>query len=612
MAAGKNGYFDLACSISTFSFRVNWSETYDIDSNTSTFQIDSIQIRSSGYYGYTYYPDGIIKINGETVLCMDSNSGQYSVRIERQNTWIGIKKSGSLAVGSVEVPHNNDGTKKITVEILPNRYDLFRFYTSDGAAGSGWSVSGTKEIELTTIPRASTISATDANIGAVSMIAVNKKSSSYTHSIKYEFGSLRGYVTADGVSSSEVKLSQTSIGFTIPGSFYAELSDAKSMSCTLTCTTYSESAQIGEATTTQFTVTAAQDVSAPSVSGTIVDVNNIAVGLTGNSGRLIRFVSTARCTITATAKNSATISEKKINGVIVTKNTLDIANVEFGTIPFYAKDSRGYETTVNVSADIVPYVVLTSNPRIVRTEQASGKAVLYIDGNYYSGSFGSKSNTLTITAEYKSGGKAISITATPVIGKDGEYSVEEELNGLEYDSTYTFTITVSDRVSTIEKTVRVGRGIPVFDWGQSDFYFNVLMNMNANRITGLANPIGSTDAVPFGYVRRKISVTSSGKIAIGDTFILSENIINKNPVFAMLNYTQTMGRVGGNAGNRTIAFHSVTESTSGVYICFALFGVSDDGLTLTLNSAKQVLIKADGIVVSTDVSFQFGEVTLII
>lgn len=427
---------------------LNWTATQDKVNNKSTISWEVVADNDAAA-GSVRYSELRVKIDGEEVYYVPASNN------------ITGSKGTVLASGSKVVSHNLDGSKTITISL------------EAGVYVHAINCSGSKSFALDQIPRASTIAATDANVGSACMIAVNKKSESYTHSIKYTFGSLSGYVTADGgTSSSEVKISQASIGFTVPTAFYAQMGSAKTKTCTLTCTTYSGTTKIGEAATATFTVTV-PDASAPTVSGTIKDVNSVSTGLTGNANKLVRFVSTARCTITATAKNSATISEKRINGEVVDGTTLDIPNVEFGTIPFYAKDSRGYSAEVNVTAEIVPYIVLTCNPRVVRTDQAAGKAKILIDGNYYKGSFGSKSNTLTVSVSYKSGSSTVNVSVSPVIGDNGEYTVEKEISGLDYETTYTFTVKVSDRVSSIEKTVHVGRGVPVFDWGQSDFYFNV-------------------------------------------------------------------------------------------------------------------------------------------
>lgn len=138
--------------------------------------------------------------------------------------------------------------------------------------------------------------------------------------------------------------------------------------------------------------------------------------------------------------------------------------------------------------------------------------------------------------------------------------------------------------------------------------------MGGKKVTGLGKPTDSGDAVPKSYAanKRNVSSTSMGKITVGGTHTLKESIIGKEPVFALLEYTPAMGRVGGASGNRTILFSCIANATSqGVYINLASFNVSDDGLTLTLGFIKKLQITNSGIQkVDTD-SFNFGSVVLI-
>lgn len=481
MATGKSGYFDLTGSNTTFALRVNWSETYEITTNKSVVTIDSVQVKSTGWYGFTYYPDGLIKINGTTVITMNSGTGTHSVRTNKVDEWYTILTGGETATGSVEVAHNTDGSKSVSIEVTGNRYSKCFFYTAAGGTdgGNGWGATGSKTVALTTIPRASTIGASDANIGSKSTIVVTQKSTAYTHSIAYKFGSLTGYVTAaGGVSSTEVKYSTTSISWTVPTDFYAQIPNAKTGTCTLTIKTYSGSTQIGDAQTDTFTVTAAQSACAPSVSGSVVDSNSTTKALTGDESKLVRYYSTALCTITATAKNSATISSKKIGGTAVSGTTRSIAKVEVDSVSFYAKDSRGYEASTDVDFTLVPYVILTNNSSGQRTDPTSGNAKLTIKGDYFNGSFGSVSNALTIKYRFREvdGTYGSYTTVTPTISGNS-YTVTLSLTGLDYEHSYEFEIVVSDKLATVTKVVTIKQGIPVFDWGQSDFRINVALRL---------------------------------------------------------------------------------------------------------------------------------------
>lgn len=473
MATGKNGYFDLA-GTNGMTLRVNWSETYDIQSNKSTVKISSVQLKSGTYSGQTYYIDGTIKINGTTVFSMDSSAGYYSVTVNATGTWYSVKKSGSAISGSVDVSHNSDGTKTTTIEVAGNNWEGLRGFTSSGSDGNNWKVSGAKSIELTAIPRASTIGATDANIGSTCMIAVNKKLSSYTHSIKYSFDSLSGYITESGTSSTETKLSGTSISWTVPTTFYAQIPKAKSGACVFTCTTYSGDTVIGDPQLANATFTASETLCAPSLSVSVKDVNETTKALTGDAEKLVRYFSTAQCAITATAKNSATITGKTVNGTEVTGTSIDIPEVTTGSFAFAATDSRGYTTTKNVSKTLIPYVRLTNNATCSRTDPTSGNATLKCSGAWFNGSFGSKGNTLTVKYKINSGEEV----TIPAIYDGNSYSAEVTLTGLTYTYSHRVTVTVSDALDTAEKTITVMRGIPIFDWGENDFSFNVQATMN--------------------------------------------------------------------------------------------------------------------------------------
>lgn len=473
MATGKSGYIDLTGSISSFTLRINWAESYDVASNKSTIKITSLQVRSTNYSGYTYYLDGVVKINGTVVFSMDSTTGDYSVTVNGTGGWYSVRKSGATATGSVDVIHNTDGSKTIAIEVAGKNWQGCRFYTAAGgsAGGNGWRAEGKQNVELTTIPRASTIGATDANIGSTSIIAVSKKSSAYTHSIKYTFGKLAGYITeSGGVSNSEVKFSSGNVAWTIPTSFYAQIPSAKSGKCTLTCTTYSGSTKIGDAQTCTLTATASEALCAPNVSGTMLDTNAKTVALTGDTGKLIRFHSTLYCTISASAKNSATIVKKQIGGIVLDNNanSRSIYNIEAGDVTFYATDSRGYMSSVRVDLPLVPYVRLTNNAVVSRSDPTSGNAVIKFSGAYYNGSFGAKNNSLSIKYKIGSGDEH---TVTPKISGNS-YTAEAALTGMDYTKSYSITVTVTDALETVSKTITLLQGIPVFDWGANDFVFN--------------------------------------------------------------------------------------------------------------------------------------------
>lgn len=140
------------------------------------------------------------------------------------------------------------------------------------------------------------------------------------------------------------------------------------------------------------------------------------------------------------------------------------------------------------------------------------------------------------------------------------------------------------------------------------------LDLGSNKIKNVAEPEGDKDAATKGYVDamiRDVSKTAMSTMAVGATFKLKESIIGKTTVFASMAYALANGKPVGTAGERSISFCSVTERNSGLYLNYAKFALSDDGLTLTLESTKRLSLIASGTSVESNVSFNFGGVTII-
>lgn len=477
MAIGTPVTFSSPTTGNQFTLRLELTEkSIDKVVNTSLVAY-SLRLYSGGWNFSDYGIGHEVKLAGKVV------SGAY--RPDAPQYSLGTNSSLLLASGTATVPHDSDGGKRMSVAFSIDMEKAS--YTPGPIAVTG------KTMDLTEIPRASTIGATDANIGAASMVVVSKKASSYTHSIAYKFGSLSGYVKADGsISTTEAKFSEASVAFRLPTSFYAQIPSAKSGQCTLTCKTWSGSTQIGEPQTCTFTATAAEDACKPSVTGTMVDTNAVTKALTGDENKLVRFHSNVLCTISAAAKNSAALRKKQIGSVEVTGNTRTIYGVETNGISFYATDSRGYQNSFRVELPMVAYIKLTNNASVSRDDPTSGKATLKLSGNYFSGSFGAQVNTLT--AKYRIGSGSF-VAATPTV-KGNTYSLSVPLTGLDYRQSHQIEVVVSDKLASVTKTVTVKRGIPVFDWGESDFAFHVPASAPL--------PAGADDLLNLAYLRRRM------------------------------------------------------------------------------------------------------------
>lgn len=429
-SSGWKGSSDTVCLL------FSWTATQDKSNNQSTISWTLKGSRTAS--GWVKAGGFKVVIDGATVY---SKSTDY--RIELSNGTL-------VASGTKTISHNTDGSRSFSVSIEAGIYTF------------AVNCTGSTTFTLDTIPRASTISCTSANIGSAPTITVTRASSSFSHAISYSFKSLSGSVCGTTTAT-------TITSWTIPDSFYAAIPNDKSGTCTLTCTTYNGSTPIGTSTCT-FTVGTDPAKCSPTVTGTVTDTNTSATALTDGK-KLIRYVSTAQCVITATANKSATIVERKICGTVISPSyiTLNIPSVNRTQFEFYAKDSRGYTTTAIVTMELVPYVVLTANAEGFRPLPTDGSGKIAIAGNYFNGSFGSASNQLTV--KYKPVGGSYKTATASISGN--EYSAEIDLSGLTYTESFQYEVVVADKVASITRTLTIRKGIPVFDWGESSFRTNV-------------------------------------------------------------------------------------------------------------------------------------------
>ena len=533
----------------------NWTATQNKSKNQS---IISWNIKGSVSYGSIIFSELSVRINGESVYYRDSShhtstsngtlladgtvtlthdaDGEcsFSVDIGAGIYEWSINKTGSdsfvlntisvyrlsisagegskIAVNRTSSGYGITGTLTdksrlyygdiLKITFAPDENYSINVHTVNNStfpSGNSHTVSGNVSVTSTASPINSLISATDGNIGSTSVILITRYNPSYTHTVTYEFGSLSGVIVT--------RESNTSIAWSIPTSFFEQIPNEKSGTCTLTCITYNGDTSIGSSTCT-LVVTASPDSCSPAVSGTVVDTNTSTVALTGNPETIVRYKSTAACTISATARNSATITSKTVNGRDVTNDVLSLNNVDSTLYVFKAVDTRGYSSTYSVSPSVVAYIPLTCNPILSRTSASGNEVTMELSGNYYRGSFGAYNNTLVIRYRYRKTTETtwsswVSIPSTSYSIGTNSYSTNSAitLDGeFDYRYSYLFHIQAYDgangiMLSTVNQEITLQRGVPIFDWGERDFEFHVPVTSPSSSIT-LTGEAGA-----IGYVR---------------------------------------------------------------------------------------------------------------
>ena len=427
------------------------------------------------YSSSTSYYQGLnasLKVDG--VAGDGVSNGAYDFTSSNKVNWLG-SYSGNIA-------HNADGTKTISIS---------GSFTTASSYISGGSVSAS--LTLPTIPRASSVSASDADIGSTAPVFIGRKSTGFTHTIAFEFGALSGYIDADGnPTDSQVQLSETTMGFNLPASFYEQIPNDPFGICTLSCQTYSGSTAIGEPQLCTFKARAEETTCRPVVSGVIEDCNPATLSATGDKNVFVRGISNARCTFTNVAvKNNASLVGKAVGGASVdlTEDEHIIMGIEVDSVEFTATDSRGYtgRHTEPINS-MIPYVPLTCNASVKRPSPTSDEVVLTVSGQCWYGNFGLWKNYFSI--EY-SVGEQYQLIEDIAVDEDNSYSYTLTIPNLDYTKAYQLKLEVNDAFSLFSTTLNVNKGIPVFDWGESDFRFNVPVSFSDNKAGLAAYPVGS-------------------------------------------------------------------------------------------------------------------------
>lgn len=203
----------------------------DVGSNTSKVSW-SLQMRAdSAYCQWNPGPgDFEVRINGGLVWSAENPSLWYG----------GMGETLTLASGTTTVGHNSDGSKTVYCE---GKYiaNSTAYYLPNSSTCGG-------NLTLFTIPRASSFSSISGNtIGGSQTINIDRKSSSFTHTLWYKAGSNGSWV---GIGSNY----GTSAGWTIPLSLNNQIPNGTSLTLTYCLRTYNGSTQIGSDVYYNYTV----------------------------------------------------------------------------------------------------------------------------------------------------------------------------------------------------------------------------------------------------------------------------------------------------------------------------------------------------------------------
>lgn len=517
-----------------------------------------------------------------------SAAKSYSVTVDGQ-TWSGTNTVGVsggatklLASGSKNIYHNADGKKTFSYSFYQQLAVTISGNWIDSRSGSG---TGT----LNDIPRKATVTAApNFNDEQNPTISYSNPAGTAATELKTCIASSDGKTIY--VPYRDISKTGDSYTFSLTTTERNTLRNATKNSNTLAVRFYVATTIGGEIYYSSLDKTLTIVNADPTITGeSITDINTITKALTGDaSNKIIKGYNHISASMTTAALKGATITSQSIKcgDSTINSNSGNFANVETATFVFTVKDSRGNVTTKTVTKTLINYIKLTCN-MTANNPTADGKMSLKLNGNYFNGSFGATNNTLTVQYRYKENDGAYGnwINATPTLSGN-TYSATVNLTGLNYQSAYTFQARAIDKISTggVNTAEKRVKSIPVFDWGENDFQFNVdAYDKHGNKLT---NEMTSENQAVVSSIGRELKETgfvsitpvantpTSASVTFKRTYKKVPTVILS--VASSVPGTQVLGY--GQTGISTIGFNAVVTRTNTVptVLYFFVFGEVDE------------------------------------
>lgn len=343
-------------------------------------------------------------------------------------------KEHTFASGTLEVSHNADGSKTLTVSAFSGQVWKDSGYLTATAAAQSF--------QLTAIPRATEPVMGAATMGEAVRISLPRASSAFTHTLSYVFGAASGTIAENA---------GTEVQWTVPESLAAEIPDSSVGTGTLTCRTYNGGTLVGTKTVT-FTATVPQSMKPALTNGwAAVSYDNSGTKASGIAA-WVQGYSKAKAVFNGskvTCKQGAGIAKYAVTylGKTVEESPYrtETISTTSATVRCTVTDSRGLTAWEDVTVELESY----APPMLVGAAlyRADGEGAAADSGAHIAGlatakfsSIGGR-NTATIKGYWKSVGGSYGEGVTLPFGAVGLVTGDVEIAG---DRSYTAKIVVTD------------------------------------------------------------------------------------------------------------------------------------------------------------------------
>ena len=406
---------------------------------------------------------------------VDTNSYAAFYNLTGLTLTINMGSAGGSANHSVNLNAGTNSNTLIFAKDYTVTHDVgggksFQFTATLGINVSNYtSSSHTGTMVLTTLARASSVSANSGTIGSGLTISISRKASSYKHTLRYSWYGKSGTIATSV---------DTSTTWTPPLDFCNNIPNSTSGLCTIYVDTYSGSTKIG---TNQVNVSLSVPSSVVPTLGSISlsDSNSVTAGLlSGSSNTFIQILSRVKVAFNnASGSYSSTITGYRTE--VVGKNTsitgngssFDVLNFKGqATIRATVTDSRGrtskaVDVTVNMIEYFAPVLSITgkregTNNTLIVVDRTAKIAPIAVNNV--------QKNTLTLSFKYAekdktdytsdSGANYTATASASLLSSKGTLAANFSAS-----KSYDIIATLSDRFTSTEAKITVGTDIvPVF------------------------------------------------------------------------------------------------------------------------------------------------------
>lgn len=482
-----SGIIPMAASTGDFEAQLVWSSTANANSNTSTLTITCQMKTIDTYTDDSKYSYGVGIYEADGIKAIEKYDTQQTEG-KIFTTWL---RWHDIFTKTFTIPHNQNGEKSVRLNVV-----------AVNANNADWYATFEEKplITLDTITRKATITS------APNFKDDENPTIKYSNPMGSSVSSLQVCI-ADSTGNTiyvpyrDISKTGTSYTFQLTSTERQTLINAVKTGSSIGVRFYIKMEIRGGAHRHSVDRTFSLTDIMPDLAPAVVDMNETTKALTGDMNVLVKYYSTAACSTNGTTKQGATIkTQKVVNGAVVREKTdgvFAIPNVESGKFEFSITDSRNNTTTATVNKTLIEYVRLTCNQNVEMSlaGETGATAAITISGNCFNNTFGAVKNTLALEVRYKESNGNYGNWA-PIVDEfvnfDGnKYSINVSIENLQYDKTYVFQCRATDKLATAttgEYTIKL---LPVFDWSESDFNFNVPVSIQGDTLSDYVVAYGS-------------------------------------------------------------------------------------------------------------------------